>query len=391
MSNSTGSPFSAATLQKEWQFLCLCATPSAKSTEIGSVSLGALDWDSLMELADEHGVIGVLAMRLQEVNFAGVPEESREKLQSRLRAQHLFSLSMTAGLFRIFEEFARADIETVLVKGPLVSLLAYGDPAVRSYVDLDLIVRHRQIVAATKIMISLGYEPDVPVSIIEAGKIPGEYLFKRPGTSQIVELHTERTFRYYPRPMPVEEYLGRRRRVMVDGQEIPALCLEDEIVLNCIHGAKHFWERLMWVADIAAIVLRHKEIDWKRLQRFADDVGAQRMVHLALQLGESLLRVAIPEEMKEAVAGDTTARKLCTQVVGWLPSAGYDPPLWKERALFRMRMRGGNIAGASYLLRLALSPTEEDWSEGAEETRPGIWDAVQRPLRLLKKYRPKNE
>ncbi len=172
----------------------------------------------------------------------------------------------------------------MLVKGPLVSLLAYGDPAVRSYVDLDLIVRHRQIVAATKIMIGLGYEPDVPVSIIEAGKIPGEYLFKRPGTSQIVELHTERTFRYYPRPMPVEDYLERRRRVMVDGQEIPALCLEDEIVLNCIHGAKHFWERLMWVADIAAIVLRHKEIDWKRLQRFADDVGAQRMVHLALQL-----------------------------------------------------------------------------------------------------------
>ncbi len=27
-----------------------------------------------MELADEHGVIGVLAMRLQELNFAGVPD-----------------------------------------------------------------------------------------------------------------------------------------------------------------------------------------------------------------------------------------------------------------------------------------------------------------------------
>ena len=48
---------------------------------------------------------------------------------------------MTADLFRILEQFARAGIQSLLVKGPLVSVLAYGDPAVRSYVDLDLLVR----------------------------------------------------------------------------------------------------------------------------------------------------------------------------------------------------------------------------------------------------------
>ena len=40
--------------------------------------------------------------------------------------------------------------------------------------------------------------------------------------------------------------------------------LEDEFVLNCIHGAKHFWERLMWPADIAAMTARHPEISWER-------------------------------------------------------------------------------------------------------------------------------
>jgi hypothetical protein len=75
--------------------------------------------------------------------------------------------------------------------------------------------------------------------------VPGEYLLKRPGTGQIIELHAERTFRYYPRPMPLEVLFARQRRVALDGQETPALCLEDEFVLNSIHGAKHFWERLM--------------------------------------------------------------------------------------------------------------------------------------------------
>lgn len=89
-----------------------------------------------------------------------------------------------------------------------------------------------------------------------AGKIPGEYLFKRSGAQQIVELHTEKTFRYYPRAMRIEDLYAWQRSAPIEGREVPALCLEDEFVLNCIHGTKHFWERLMWPADIAAIVAR---------------------------------------------------------------------------------------------------------------------------------------
>lgn len=53
-----------------------------------------------------------------------------------------------------------------------------------------------------------------------------------------------------------------------------------------------------------------------------------------------------------------------------------------------MSMAGGGLAGAQYLLRLSLSPTEEDWVEGAEYRRSWLWDAVRRPLRLLRKYGP---
>jgi len=59
------------------------------------------------------------------------PADAWEKLLSSMRTQHLFSLSMTAELFRILDAFGQASIETLLVKGPIVSFLAYGDPAVR--------------------------------------------------------------------------------------------------------------------------------------------------------------------------------------------------------------------------------------------------------------------
>jgi hypothetical protein len=342
----------------------------------------------LLELAEGHGVLGIVAVRLEELNYEGVPADARGKLQTRLRAQYLFTLSMTAELFRLLEDFGRAGIETLLVKGPLISLLAYGDPAVRSYVDLDLIVRHRDILTATRHLIALGFDADIPEQAIQAGKVPGEYLFKRPGTQRLVELHTERTFRYYPRPMRVEDLYARQRRVPLDGRDVPVLSLEDELLLNCIHGAKHFWERLIWVADVSALAARHPEMDWHKARQAARDVGAERMLHVGLQLGVSVFGVPPPPEMAAELALDSAARRLCRQVVRWLPQAGFAPPSLQERAFFRVRMAGGGFAGTRYLLRLSLSPTEEDWVEGAEDRRSWFWDALRRPLRLLRKYGP---
>jgi hypothetical protein len=54
--------------------------------------------------------------------------------------------------------------------------------------------------------------------------------------------------------------------------------------------------------------------------------------------------------------------------------------------MFRVRMRGGLFSGLIYLVRLSLSPTEEDWTEGAEHRRHWLLDALGRPFRLAKKY-----
>ena len=280
-----------------------------------------VDWNVFFPLAIEHGVSSLVAARLQQSNCDAVPPDWREKLQSRMRAQHLFTLSMTAELFRILDAFSKSHIETLLVKGPIVSLLAYGDAAMRSYVDLDLLVCHHDILSAAQQMLALGFQPAFPLAAIHAGKIPGEYLFRRPGTQRIIELHTERSFRYYPVPLPLADFFARQRFLAVDGRDVPVLSLEDEFVLNCIHGAKHFWERLIWLADIAAMVSRHPELDWQRAKQNAEDVGALRMLYLALQLSESLLGVTVPAPIVDGVAADAPVRSLCMQVAAGICTA----------------------------------------------------------------------
>jgi hypothetical protein len=366
--------------------LLACCRPSYDLKRIGEIVHSGLRWTVLFDLAEEHSVLGILAQRLQQIDFDGVDPEARDKLQARMRAQHIFTLSMTAELFHILDEFAAQKIETLLVKGPVISLLAYGDPVVRIFVDLDLLVRTTDILKASQTMTAMGFEGDVPESAILAGKVPGEYLFTWPGTHRLIELHTPNTFRYYRKPMRIDDLFARHRLLPLDGHEVPALSLEDELVLNCIHGGKHFWERLMWVADIAALVTRHPEIDWDKARAAAADVGAERMLLVGLRLGEMLLGVTLPLRMAEEVRRDGDVDTLCKNVAGWLPMAGYAPPGLVKRAKFRMGMGGGGLAGLSYVMRLSLSPTEEDWEEGAEDKRSWLWDAVRRPFRLIRKY-----
>jgi hypothetical protein len=378
-------PFGNDFLKIEWPLLLECSAPRPHLENLRALLEKKPNWPTLLSLAEEHGVIAQLHERLRETGTGTIPGDIEKNLRERHRAQLLFTLSMTAELFRLLELFGNAGVESVVVKGPVLSTRAYGNPGARQYVDLDFLIRANDLLAATRVLIKAGYDPDVPLEAIEAGKIPGEYLFTKTGTRVLVELHTEHTFRYFPRPLPMEEYFARRTMVALDGNQVPALSAEDEFVLICIHGAKHFWERLMWVADVAAMAAG-TPLDWKIVKKSAKAVGAERMVHVALKLIKKTLHTEIPAPIKDETEKDRTTDSICERIETWLPYAGFCPPSLAQRARFRMNMRGGLIAGPAYLFRLSLSPTEEDWVEGAETKRSWIADAVRRPYRLLKKY-----
>jgi len=298
-------------------------------------------------------------------------------------------LSLSAELFRILDLFQSASLDTAVVKGPGLSQRAYGNPASRHYGDIDILLRHSDVARASQLLVISGLEPRISVRELQSDRAPGQYFFRRRDSGTIIELHTERTLRYFPSPLPIEAFFQRKTVVTFDGRAIPALSLEDEFVLISIHGAKHFWERLMWIADIAAVVHRHPQLDWSRVRESAAEVGAERMVRVALLLAERLLRVSIPVEMKREVAADKSCAAIVRKIESWLPYAGYQAPPLAQRALFRLRMRGHLLAGARYLTRLSLSTTEEDWSPNAAKpsAASSLRESLRRPFRLAKKYR----
>jgi hypothetical protein len=339
----------------------------------------------LLQLAEEHCVLGLLAMRLREFGGAAASPEVFQELRERQRAQALFTLRVTAEMFRLLDRFAEDGVEALVIKGPVLSVRCYGDPGLRHYGDLDLIVRDADVLRSTELMLGLGFEPSVALTAIQAKKIPGEYVFRQTSTKLLVEFHTELTFRYHPRQLPLENLFARQAHVNIDSHLVPALSPEDELVLICIHGAKHFWEQLSYIADVAAFVTV-QELDWTRVLAAAEEVRGERMLYLGLCLAADVLGAPLPEKVAERARSDRAIGSLVGRIVQWLPAAGSTPPGIFERAMFRMRMRGGMLSAVAYLFRLSFSPTEEDWVEGAENKRHWLLDALGRPFRLARKY-----
>ncbi|MBV9887377.1 MAG: nucleotidyltransferase family protein, partial [Acidobacteria bacterium] len=264
----------------EWRVLLDCANANVTLLALHPDQTSSLDWQRLLAVANDQGLLPLLAQKLSHAEPGVIPSEAQQTLKSHSREQTIFDLRMLAEMYRILDRFASQGIAVMITKGPVLAQRCYGFSFARQYTDLDFVLHDADVLRATETLIGLGYDAKVPPSAIQSKKPAGEYAFTQLSTMLLVELHTEKTFRYYPKQLSVSQLLGRKASVRLGEQDVPALSLEDELLLISIHGAKHFWERLLWIADVSALIA-HNPIDWDRATAIAHGVDAQRMLRLA--------------------------------------------------------------------------------------------------------------
>jgi hypothetical protein len=369
----------------EWRVLLDCANPNVTLLALRPKQTASLDWPKLLALANEQGLLPLLIHRLSHAEPGVVPPDVEQTLKTRFREQILFDLRMLAEMYSIVDRFRAQGVPAMVTKGPALAQRCYGFSFARQYTDLDFVLRDRDVLRATEAMISLGYDAKVPPNAIRAKKPAGEYAFTHLTTKLLVELHTEKTFRYYPRPLNVEELLTRKAVVRFGEQEVPALSVEDELLLISIHGAKHFWERLLWIADVASLIT-HNMIDWNRVATIVREVDAQRILRMSLLLAKNVACATLPGPVQIDAESDAGAVRMARQIAERLPRVDEQPMSLFRRAFFRINMRGGGFPGVVYLLRQSFSPTEEDWLADAEHEKQGVVSAIERPFRLARKY-----
>lgn len=380
---------SSASLQPEIDLLLCCARKTLDdyiSARVAQLLQQQIDWPQLIHLADENGLLPLLCHHLAQFSdtispdwLASVREANRENTMR--------TLFLTAELLRINERLRQRGIPSLPYKGPILAQMAYGDATLRQFDDLDIVVRQSSMMQVYNEMDSLGYMPRFSRERFLAGhgeNVPGEYVFVHNVHRAIVEFHTEATLRHFPRAPQLESMLNRATAISMNNQPVSTFSLPDTLLMLCVHGAKDFWSRLVWVADIAALIPTLAKADWEIILSQAKECHSERMVELGLWLAMSLFNAKPP-----AIANlepDRTmvkvGRALRDQLLNLKPLA--QGLRW--RSVYRIRMVRPLWKGLAYWLRLSTEPAEEDWSAPGDLPPRRVPYALLRPLRLWRKY-----
>ena len=378
-------------LSPERELVLLCARTkldAAATGRIREILLGPLNWPGVVAVANDHHVETFLHENSKLAGGRLVPAEWLDTLSESAHKTAALSVLLSSELLRICGIFEKEGLPIIPYKGLVLSQLAYGNLTVRRFIDLDFFVPHKDMPCATALLKSGGFESKFEIhdpSTRRSENVPGQYAFFREATRTQVELHTERTLRYFPVPLNFEKMSQRLIVVELCGRQVKSFSIEDTLVMLCVHGSKHFWERLLWILDVAQLI-SFQNVDWTRLKEIAAKLESTRVLFLGLYLAHDLFDAPLPGQFLEEIGRDPAipelAEKVGEQYAGIsAPAAGALP-----RALFRIRMRDGIGQGLRHTWRLALSPTESD----RQKVRLPFWLAplymLVRPWRLLREY-----
>ena len=361
--------------------------PAAKE-RVRLLIRNGLNWPDVLAIADRHRLSPVVYEIVAGAAGDLISTEQLNVLRQATARSTSAGMALLHELLRLHQLFEAAPFPVIPYKGPVLAWVAYGSFIRREYSDLDFVVEQKYIPDTVATLKSAGYRPQFDPQEAHAGQggfAPGQYMFLSHPQKIIVEIHTERTLRYFPTPLDLQDLTGRLMTVEIGGQRLRTFSIEDTLVMLSVHGAKHFWERLGWVLDIAKLAAV-REVDWTLLARIAAKMESTRVVLLGLYLAHDLFDAPLPGHLLEEIGRDRAVRDLAEKVYHQYagvsdPSAGVLP-----RALFRFRLRDGIGQALRHTLRLAMSPTESD----RQTVRLPRWLSplymLVRPWRLLREY-----
>src|SRR5215469_10146625 len=136
--------------------------PIRKSADIRTLARSPIDWNRFLAWVRRNHIAPLVYRTLRQTRCSLVPEVVVAQLQSeaaRNTRRVLIQINEAARLTRLL---ADAGIESLIIKGPVLSLLAFGDLSLRQSRDIDLLLDPARVVEADRLVTQAGYRRVMP-------------------------------------------------------------------------------------------------------------------------------------------------------------------------------------------------------------------------------------
>ena len=374
----------------EDELLLCCARTNANDrvvARIRKIAATKIDWEYLFLLARRHSIVPLLYLQLDRHAADLVPAEYLNQLKKHYLENVARNTVLTAELCRLIERFADSGIDAIPYKGPVLAQFAYGNIALRRFVDLDVIVKKSDVLKAREILLGEGYTPSKSLSLNQQElllRTQHNMQFSSDNHRLIIELHWEVAPHLFASTVDSDQLWENLTTVDLNGTQVKTLSPADLLFSLCVHGSRHLWERLGWICDIAELLARHR-FDWSDLLKRAAQADIDRMFLLGLYLAEQLLEAPLPAEVKARCDADSRLASLAEDVVEHLfNGTTHVPATSREIFKYNIGVRKTLGARARYILYM-LRPTDGDLGAHALPESLSFAYYLARPFRILKR------
>jgi hypothetical protein len=224
-----------------------------------------------------------------------LPAEARQTLRHDYFVSLLAAQKQEREILRVIEALTRAAVEVILLKGAELRFRLYGDPAVRSMGDLDLLVSPIDFPRVAGTLSGLGYRLFMEHRLRPADwrGVGNELTYAPPAPLNLyVDVHWEITALCYYYRLPYEAL--RSAAVPFDAYGVPAWALSPEhTLIHLCLGAYEDFPSLPRLLDIV-VLLNSQTVDWAAFLQAARAWRCQHPLKTILHLITSFLPRLVP-------------------------------------------------------------------------------------------------
>jgi hypothetical protein len=239
-------------------------------------------WDRFFDLAERHGVGGLLHRALRQSDYR-LPAEDAAAIDRRAAAGRLVQRHLQQGMSEVLAAFVKAGLRAVVLKGPILAERVYGDATLRYSSDLDILIGLDELESGSELLKSLGYRiRGGPAGRYERTHMQNLTFYH--AELPMVELHFHLLVEFGV-SVRAEDCLKRARLYQAqDGTTCHVLSVEDEVFYLCLHAVHHEFERFCWLYDIWMLLRRTSALDWDLIFQRAERLGVRQALSYTVEL-----------------------------------------------------------------------------------------------------------
>jgi len=288
-----------STTDEDELLLDILKTTGTPSSKLPTQHFTSKLFKKILTQANLHGIIPQLYKTLKD--HSNIADGSMQVLHQDYTRIVQANLLLTAHLLTVTKALEKHSFNYLSIKGPTLSQELYGDISMRQFSDIDLFVEEKDMVEIAELLITLGYEPIFPLSLLTRQKflkLDNDFSFRHSKTNALLELHWKLFPLRHKMPLDFTELHRHSQNIKLQNREIKTLSPQDNLLYLSLHGAKHIFERYEWVYDLDQLIRTYPDLDLMQLYRSAKEIHLEVPFLLGVFLSHLLFKTPIPKEFE---------------------------------------------------------------------------------------------